>query len=299
MSAPGLILERFTRVAPLGVRFWDAVSGAVIGDGLTVEGYPAGQESRRTQAVVNHLGVYVLWHLPGMHAVEAGAGDAAYWASLPPPRRFVIEVTDGLSRFLPFTLAADLPVKGLFPWTCDPLASPVAAPPAPASTLVPLFSAPSRPVPAGMAVLRADLWDPGARSPAAWAAVGVSAAGRPPVWGIADGQGRVAVLFPYPEPPAPWVGPGSPPAGPPRPLTQQEWPVQLTARYAPALSAAAVPDLCATLQQPPAFLWADSARTQPLTGAVLHFGEELIVRTGATATVPLSVLYITPAASPP
>jgi len=66
-----------------------------------------------------------------------------------------------------------------------------------------------------------------------------------------------------------------------------------------------VPSLPAALAQPRATLWADAARTTPLTKATLRSGQELIVRTSAAApdsplsNTPLPVLLMTPAGSPP
>ncbi len=39
-------IEKFSLVAPLGLRFWDELSGKVIGDGLKFEAYPDGQPHR-------------------------------------------------------------------------------------------------------------------------------------------------------------------------------------------------------------------------------------------------------------
>jgi hypothetical protein len=287
-------LEFVTRVTPLGLRFWDAVTGAVVADGLAVTAYPPGG-GRRVSAYTTRSGVFVLQGLPGLRDLEEGEGDAAYWDFLPPGRRFVLEVVDREGRFQPFTFTADLPARGLLTWRCEK-----ASPPESAAAFVPLFSTAARTVPAGTAVLRADLWDPWAQVPAAWAVLEVRAPGRPPVRGIADGRGRVAVLFPYPEPTSPFPDLGSPPAGAAAPFTAQEWPLEVRAAYAPQDPAPAIPDLCDTLGQPPADLWADSFQIEPLTGAVLKLGQELIVRTrDAGRLTPLPVLYITPAASPP
>jgi hypothetical protein len=293
MSDPAQVLETFTRVTPLGVRFWDPVAGAAA-EGLSVTAYRADVDRQRLTAVMNRKGVYYLQGVPGFRDLEGGAGDAAYWDSLPPRRRFVIEVVDPAGRFVPFSFTADLPCRGVFPWQCA-----TASPPDPPAAFVPLFSAAARAVPAGSAAVRADLWDPAAGAPAAGAVLEVRPAGQPAARGVADDQGRVVVLLPYPPPALPFPALGSPLAGPAVPLAQQQWPVALRAAYAPPRPAPPR-DLCATLRQPPADLWSGSSRLAPLTGATLRFGQDLVLRTfDETKQVPLPVLYVTPAASPP
>ena len=295
------VIERVTRVAPFGVRFWDTVSGSVIGDGLSITAYPPANPALSVQAFVNRSGVYALQNVPGLRAIENGAGDANFWATLPPGQPFVIEVIDSYRRFQPFLFTADLPVQGLFTLTCGP-DSPPLSPLAPVMAMVPLFSTPTRPVTGGMAVLRADLWDLAANVPASWALLTISIAGLPLVSGFADFYGRIALIFPYP-PPVDFIDADSPDSpigmeGPP--LTQQQWAVQLQAAYTPLNPVPLIPDLCTTLTQLSATLWVDAKRTQPLTQATLVFGQELIVRSQDTGGLtPPSVLLITPAGSPP
>ncbi len=302
MSAPARTLDTLTRVTPLGLRFWDAVLETMIGDGLTVTAYPEGQGGRRVPAFTTPGGVYAFAGLPGLHAAETGAGDDAYWtywAGPPRTRRFVVEVSDPAGRYQPFSLTADLPHRGVYTWDCAAVASPLASPVAPGPPAVPLFSAPARPVPAGMAVVRAELWDSFAGAAAAWAVLEVAAPGQPPAQGIADARGRVAVLFPYPEPAMPSAAPGSPPGGAAVPLARQRWAVALRAAYARRPPSSA-PDLCATLGQRAAFLWANTTLSRPLNEAQLLFGQELVVRTEDSATrARLPTLYVTAAASPP
>jgi hypothetical protein len=293
MNHPAQVLETVTRVTPLGVRFWDPVAEAAA-EGLGVTAYRAGDSRQRVTAVMNRKGVYLLRDVPGLGDLESGAGDAAYWASLPPPQRFTVEVVDPAGRFIPFSFTADLPCRGLFTWQCA-----TASPPNPPAAFVPLFSTASRPVPAGSAAVRADLWDPGAGAPAAGAVLEVRPAGQPAARGIADDQGRVVVLLPWPPPALPFPVLGSPMAGAAVPLAQQQWPVDLRASYAPLGPGPPPRDLCALLSQPPADLWSGSSRLAPLTGATLRFGQDLVLRTlDEDRQVPLSVLYITPAASP-
>src|SRR5574341_22614 len=148
------VLERLTRVTPLGLRFWDPVSRAVVGEELNVVVYPPHQPERRTLALETSTGIYAAQNLPGLRALEYGAGDEDYWDALPPQRPFVVEVVDPQGRFQPFRFTADLPARDLFILNCPSDGSPPAA-----MVTVLLFTSPTRPVPGAMAVLRADLRD--------------------------------------------------------------------------------------------------------------------------------------------
>src|SRR2546428_6671092 len=105
MNDPVRKLERLSILAPLGIRFWDAVTNSIIADGLRVTAYPLSNPARRVQGFPNRSGVYVLQNLPGMRDIEHGAGDAEFWTNLPPRRPFVVEVVDNSRRFQPFQLS--------------------------------------------------------------------------------------------------------------------------------------------------------------------------------------------------
>src|SRR5215217_3419800 len=161
MASPFITLDRLTMVAPLGLRFHDATTGALIGDGLSVWAYPVGRPSAKRPAIANRKGVYVLHHGHGLRERENGDGSRFYWDHPDPPNKdFVIEVTDLQRRFQPFQFTASLPAEGIFKWEDSPLSE---------RTTVPLFPAPTQSVASGMAVIRADLWDTSLDAPAAWA----------------------------------------------------------------------------------------------------------------------------------
>ena len=183
------MLEIVTRTALLGVAFWDSVSGRAVADGLTLTELRSG-----TAAVANAGGVFALHDLPGMRASAFGAGDPAFWGSPPAHTRSILELRDSRRRFLDFRFSADAPTRGLFDQYCTST-----SPPDGPVGVVPLFSSPTRPVPAGIAVVRADLWDLASGREAAWALVEVTAAGQVHR-GVAGPDGRVAVFLPYPEP---------------------------------------------------------------------------------------------------
>ena len=309
MAEQFITLDRLTMVAPLGLRFHDANSGSLVGDGLIIWAYPAGKSSAKRPAVVNRRGVFVLHHGYGLRDREFGDGSRSYWDEGPPNKDFVVEVTDGYRRFQPFQFTASLPAEGIYRWDVS------AGSPLTERSTVPLFSSPVRHVPSGMAVLRTELWDTSIDGPAAWAVIEAFTAGNFLGSGIADEAGRLALIFPYPAPLsfAPASPPGSPPGSPPvassPPLTEQVWPLEIRAFYTPVrpvssppdpLATQPLPDLRFTLSQPPATLWADAAQTEILQETNLRFGRELILKSRPSPSSPLmqqrdSVLFITPA----
>jgi hypothetical protein len=307
------ILERLTLVAPLGLRFHDAATGESVASGLVVTVYPANNAARRVAAVVNRSGTYVLHHATGLREFEQGAGDDEFWATLPQPQAFIVEVLDGERRFQPFVFEAELPAaRGLYRWPSPFEPSPPSPPSVSATqSSIPLYSAPARALSSGMAVVRADMWDTQRSAPAAWAVLEARIGGQLHARGLSDERGSIALIFPYPKPnDAPLASPvESPPRNQNVPLLEQTWDITLNAGYAPGppgSNAPSFPDLRATLDQlnaPPARLWADFAGADELTGATLRYGQELVLKSQDSVNVsppaPQSVLFITPAGSPP
>ncbi len=277
------ILDRVTRVTPLGLRFWDAATNTCVGSGLRVTAYPADQPLQRAQAISNRLGTYLLQNLPGLRQVEHGLGDADFWRD-PPTRSFVIEVVDSERRFQPFQFNAKAPSRNLFEVDCL-TASPPTSPPGASVAVVPMHSAPTRPLPSGMAVIRAELRTP-ADAPAAWAVMEARFDGELMARSFADEAGRIALMFPYPEPPTPLpdVSPVSPPLGERSPLTSQRWPIELSARYSSTATVPKIPDLCQVLAQASAQLIGALPAT-PLSEVSIEFGKELVARTTAKSTL--------------
>jgi len=304
------VLERLTLTAALGLVFRDAATGERVGAGLRVEVYRKSNPTPRAVMFPNPSGVYVLHSAPGLDELRFGAGDDAFWAGLPPPLVYVVEVSDEWRRFVPLSLEVELPrpAPGVYSFDSPLGTSP---PEGHAPPSVPLYSAPSRSVPPGFAALRAELWDAEAAAPAAWAVVEARSAGRLCARGISDEGGRLALLFPYPAPAR--AAAASPPDSPPSmrnvPLTGQSWELAITAAYTGALSrpaAAPFPDVRQTLGQlnePAASLWADRAGGEELSTVTLNFGRGLVLRSESDASLsppaPQSALLITPAGSPP
>ena len=199
MSGPGMVLERHGRVTPLGIRFWDEAINAAVAEGLEVTVYPLQDGARRAAARPNAIKTFVLPQLPGPRFPEQefGLGDDEFWSRVE-PRSFGVEVKDRRGYYQPFTLDLKLPFRGL--------AVPAFVPPSsPPSEVVTLFPTAIRPVPAGIAVVRTELQTPvpGRESelqPASWAVLEVQVGTTPPVRGLADREGRIAILLPYPEP---------------------------------------------------------------------------------------------------
>jgi len=302
MRPPVRIMERLSRVAPLGVRFLDEATGSLIGDGLQVSAFPEGLPAARKPAIVNRSGVHVLMDLPGLRDLEyadGDAGDDAWWAALPTRRPYTVEVHDTLGRFLPCAFRAELPHRGLFVPDCvsSPLSpfSPLSPADGPA---VPLFSAPARQAAVPLAVLRAELWDIDEGIPAAWTLVEVTPPGGGTARGMTDEQGRLALFFQYPEPedfmPGSSADASSFPAGPP--LLEQTWMLQVRFHYVRRTPVPELPDVCITLSQPLAGVWKDASSPLELLEPTLRYGQELVLR---TQDAPGSRLWITPTGSTP
>jgi len=293
LNAP-VVIDRLTRVAPLGMRFFDAVTQKAV-VGLAVTARATSNPARQIPMFATPSGVYVLQNVPALREFENGIGNEAFWTHMPAPQLYRIAIDDPRGQFLPCTLNVAVPTHNLFEWTCGPAASP----PEPGDGDVPLFSTPTRGVPDGMAVLRADLYDAASDAPAIRAVVDVRYEGRRLGRGIADERGCVCVIFPYPPPvdflPLSPLGTGAA-------LWEQQWTLQVSIGYAPVPPLAGALDLCAALDQlasAPAQAWAvwdGLAGTLILTEAMLKYRQELILRTlDATNGTSLPRLLVTPA----
>jgi len=281
------VLEWISIVTPLAVRFRDESTLGFFSDDLSVVTYPPGTPELKTDGVVNRSGVFVFRNLPGLRDVEHGSGDADFWAANPPQLDFVLEVRDNAGRFLPESLRIKLPQRhplGLG------IGSPIASPPVfqtgGDTAFLPLYSAASRPLPEGMAVLRTELWDADNEEPAAWAMVEATAGEQRTVAGLADAGGRVMLPLPYPKPVVALGSPLGSPLGGGGPITQQSWPVAFTVRYrrrTPAPGIPGVPDLVDILTQPAVTAWQETSRTTPWTSATLRYGRELVLASGGSS----------------
>jgi len=292
-----VVLDRVTLVAPLGVLFWDVVTGLPVTDALQVTAYPKDAPALRTTGVANASGIVVFHHLPGLAAVETGSGQPDFWKKLPiKPRPFVLEVTDLNRRYQPFTLAVDLPVKGLLKPACVPDLK---------ESIVPMYSTADRVPPEGKAIVRAQLFDPLNKVPCAWAVLQVMQGANMLGQGIADKTGAVVAFFNHPAL-SKFSSDTKPDPAKNVALNNQVWSVDLKVLYDPKLYAKkkpipSIPNLCSVLAQPAANVWSDW--TLALPRQTLQFGRELVARSrdpkphvdDPAKHDPLSVLHVTKA----
>ena len=260
-------------VTPLGVWFWDALTGAPVGDALDVVAWPLDVQGEPSVATRTPSGVRAFHGLAGLRRVEYPLGDEDPLGAPVQTGRFAVTVDDPSRRFSPMTLELEAPHAGL------------AGPGSPPGGPVFLFSAADRAFPAAFGVVRADIADRATGEPAAYARVDVLVAGRR--WaGVASESGAVAIGFPYPT-----FG-GPPPASPPAPVAPgpQTWPVVVEVRFAPeALEfplPGRAPELTSILGQPRVAVWPDMAGT-PVDAlqAELTFGSELVLRTAGASSL--------------
>lgn len=259
--------ETLTIRTLLGYRFLDAATDRPVSGRLRVTAQSVGG-GRTVEAYRTASGAYAFGLLPGLRAYTYPGAEAP-----PAPREFWVEVVDLEGRFLPVAHRVTLPRD--------------AGSPPSESALVTfyLFSAPSRPVPSGLAVVRADLVDPTAEppagrseAPAAHAVLEVEVDGATHL-GLADEHGRVLVLFPYPA--VSVTLSGSPPSGE-SPLGEQTWDATVRVRYEPdarrSRPGSDVPELASLRDQAPAAPF--GSPPGPEMPVVLRFGEDLVLRSG-------------------
>lgn len=295
MNPNVIVLEELTWVAPFGVRFWDVAAMAPAGAGLTVVAYPDALPDLRSTASINHTGVYFFHGLPGMRRFENGSGDEDFWTANPPSIPFTVEVSDAQDRYLPYQFSVLLPVQGLYGLAESPISLSLT----PDATWLPVFSTPSRALPGPSAVVRVQLMDDAAKTPAAWALMTAQVPGSLVMTALADDRGVVSLTLPYPEPRnspfASPLGPGS------LKLSDQTWPLTVSFFYRPALSSpvgadAVLNDLKTILGQGAATAWQDTAHSAPASSFTLQFGKDLVLRSLDSGTGrELPVLLITPA----
>lgn len=298
MTAIVQVWERVARHAPFGLRLWDVAAATDLAEGLEIDVAVRTRQESRARAVVNRSGIYCASGVPGLREFElSDADDASTQSAALRPYR--IEVRDPSDRFLPFAFDADLPARGLFtwltPWTSPPqpfaLPTEHGSPPALMVERVPLFSTPSRPVPEPLAAVRAQLREVGTNRPAAWCLLTVSIDAIVRGIGLADQEGRVAVLFPYPDRPRPVL------TSPPPATNDFRWSVELAAYYVPRPAntpAPVIPDLADVLAQlsSPRTLFLSTSPLQALPALLLEYRVPLTVRTEITATGLSSFLFV-------
>lgn len=306
-------LDVVQRNVALGLRFWDMASATSLVDGLVVEVFPRSNARARRHALPNPSGIYVAHALAGLRAFEfeeTPAGDPvdAPWrntheGSPSLAAGYRIEVWDPRGRFLPIAFDADLPARGLLNWVVpwlsppQPVSLPGGAPSSPQVLVdrIPLFSAPSRPTPEPLAVVRAQMREADGGPVAAWALLGVEIDGEVVGLGMADREGRVAVHFPYPEPPR------TPLASPPEARSDFRWTVGLTA-YASSSSPPVpppdvpdIPDLAEVLAQLATPRAVVDGLVSPVSPRRLEYRVPMTARTEGQPEADASWLLVSPA----
>ena len=247
MSVAMQRLEVLARHAAIGVRFWDVSGATSLIDGLQVEVFPRANPRAAKLMKANPSGVYVGHAVSGLHDFEYSDVDPpALWGTAEAALRACrIEVRDPVGRFLPIAFDAELPHAGLLSWNAPWFSPPQlivlpgssGSPPQLMLERIPLFSAPERPLPDALAVVYAQMREPVTQRSAAWACLGVSIEGQRCGIGLADRQGRVAVMFPYPEPPRRTL------ASPPEARNDFSWPVELEVFWSLPSPPPAVPEI--------------------------------------------------------
>ena len=298
-------IEKLTMVAPLGLCFHDAATGERISDGLSVSVSPAENVSKKkTAAFPNRSGVYVVHRIAGLEEFSRGAGDAGFWKDNPPQKPYTVEVFDNESRFQPFRLTVELPVKGIYQWENVPPTSPNKT-----ISSIPLYSAPARKTPGGMAVVRAELRESREKA-ASFAVLEARFNSNLVARGIADREGRIVLIFPA-------LAPENNPLASPNTdatrvsLADQKWELDFMLRYEPKIlapessdesSEVAPPDLRLVLAQKKGKLFANAEKNKSFTTAVLRVGRELVLRSLEAQTSPpsdetafSSYLFVNPA----
>ena len=286
------VLEEVSRVAPLGMRFWDVSAATPAEPGLAVAASPNSYPELISPANWNASGIYSFSSLPGLRRAENGAGDDTYWSSNPPAVAYTISVSDPQNRYLPFNLRLPLPWRGLYGLAASPL-PPV---PVPDATWLPVFPTPARPGAGVAGMIRATLQDPTGAG-AAWAMVTAQAPGAAPAVGLADNRGVISLPMPYPE--LQTAPAGSPLALTPLKLSAQSWTVEIHVYWTGRIAASSTPDLEQLLQQDEGFAWRDTAFSAHATSFTLDFGTDLILRSvDANSGRQLPYLLVTAAGSP-
>jgi hypothetical protein len=297
------VLERDRTFTPLGIRFWDAALDTPVEAPLAVHAWPAGTAHAPVRAVRSPGGVYAFHALPGQRAAQKPADDEERPESAGEPREYAVAVDDPSGRYQPAAFGVTLPLgyRGEF-LAGDPDASP----PRPTGRAY-LFPAATRPVPPGLAAIRADLVDIDTGEPAAWAVLSATVAGVTRT-AIADERGRALVLVPWPTPER--LRQGSPPVDP----HAAAWPVTLSVRWEPEAlrfpfparagippAWTARPSLKSVLDgQRGALAWPDEAGAPAAewTDTLVH-GRELVLRTTRAGGAGAPAVWISAGASPP
>jgi hypothetical protein len=290
------ILDRFSRIAPLGVRLRDVANGRVAAEDFEVTAAAPGGTAQVLAR--NGVAVWIASRLPGLRDADldpAGSGSARV-------RPYALSVDDPMGGFLPLRLGITLPHRGLYAW--DGWSALPAAPLAPlrdepggepCPDALPLFSAPARAAPLGYAAIRGQLQRLDDGGAAAWALITVEQDGAVRGLGLADAEGRFVVFMPWPEWPRANLPILSPPGSPPSALPgAPSWTVRLSAYSAllPPSRVPSLPEVMGQLAAPRDLFASTQSPLEPLAPQQLQFGCRLTLRTNRTPNGPSSFLIM-------
>ncbi|HEY9818625.1 MAG TPA: hypothetical protein V6D20_22870 [Candidatus Obscuribacterales bacterium] len=286
-------LERYDTHTLLGVRFWDRLTQRCITDGLIVTAQRLSQNrsqrlGKPVRGILTPSGAIAFL---GLTAAERPLhADSDLWGN-PPDEQFVrVDLVDRRSQFLPMSFIARLPFRGVFCGQGDWLRTSLLRPePPPGEALgIQLWSAPTRSLPPGRALIRGQMVVGTSDRPAAYALVRVRLPASEPesefdYFAMADHQGKVAIPMPYPRVPEPESA-----STPYSSLDQQRFALRVTVQYQdiPILPGYNVPDLETLLTQSPSPIgdrWTTGAtprlRSRDSLSVTLQFGQPLTLRT--------------------
>lgn len=296
------MIEASSRRVVLGLRAADAVTGRPV-PGLQAFAWDAALDAERQTAAVGRersavaMAVATSNGLLAFHRVPGLGGwshAAPPWptAAEPAPRPHTVLVVHPQRHYLPIRVRVELPIREpavgppsrLLPWTW------AAGDQRPCLRAWPTAIAPT---PEGHLAVRATLWDPQRRQPAALAMLTVTVQERAH-HGVADADGRVVVFVPQPRAVAGVA------------VHQQRWPIAVAVRHGRLIDTDAVagwlpftrvradlPELGQIENQPTAALantWTDPATATAFVPPDLTLGGELVL----ASVEPERRLYVTP-----
>lgn len=286
-------LERISCKTLLGIRFWDVALNSQVGDGLQVSLHAQENTRKKISAFRTRSNVYAFASIPGMIQQEAHAETEISSPAL--TRSFIVEVQDAQRRFSPAAFIVDLPLPydGIF-LVDDNSSSPALTPRG-----FNLYSSAHRIAAPQFTFLRGDLLDRNSGQPAAYAVVRVENEEGFSWYGIADEEGKFAVMLPYPLLHIAFGS--SPPTSDGIRLVERTWNVTVTVLYEPLnltpLPGSDLPEYSSILSQGQAFLYTESPDTD--VGEVSELQAELVYgRDVVITTAGFSELYVSASGSP-
>lgn len=287
-------LERDRTHTLLGIQFWDRLTQQRVTEGLRVTAQRLNSDRTRRvgKAVSGQMTPSGVIAFFGITSAEKPAiTEPDLWDSPPPNQWVVVDLVDRQSQFLPLSFLARLPFRGIFRGEGDWLTTALLRPQPTANQAlgIQLWSAPTRLLPPGPALIRAQLVVGETEAPASYALMRVQL-DSPALdttfdyFGLADEGGQIVIPMPYPRIPEPTSADIPYP-----PLEKQTFALQITVQYRSGLGhlpRSSVPNLESILTQPPANIgdhWNNSLprslQSLASLSATLQFGLPLTLRT--------------------